>query len=172
MVAGEDGAAAAFAEWKAAAAALRALLGGERAAWVPRVAEPQHASTLAEAPRPQASILLVHASPLAPAALLEARQLAAHKPVRGALFSHLGGGRAHERVADLGAPLDPRYREAAWVSGELPARLEDLPGAADADTREGPLTTPLSHLLSMMAPGLEECHYPRARAAGPRAARG
>jgi len=63
--------------------------------------------------------------------------------------------------------MDPRYREELWLEGPLPARLEDLPGLADEATRDGRLTTPLSHLLSISAIGLEECHYPRAPAPAP-----
>ena len=41
------------------------------------------------------------------------------------------------------------------------------PGAAlasiDEATREGRLSTPLAHLLSMMAPGVEECLYAQAQ---------
>ena len=163
----------AFQEWASAAAALRALL-GDRAGLVPRVAEPQHIATLAEAPRGRAAIQLVHAAPPSASSLLAARKLAAQKPVRGALFrDHLDGGKPHERLPDLEEPLDPRYREETWRSaGPLPGRLEDLPATADEDTKDGRLTTAVSHLLSMMTIGLEECHYPRPRAGAPPAARG
>lgn len=160
---GEGG--AAFRAFSEAAAALRALL-GERARWVPRVLEPRPIATVLEAPLPIASTLLVHGIPLSAEhspALLAARRLAAQVPVRGALFfGSLGGGRAHELWPDLDEPLDPRYREETWVASEkLPARLEELPALADEATREGRLTSPLSHLLAMMGVGLEECLYPR-----------
>jgi len=154
----------AFEEWKAAAAALRAVVGAH-AVHVPRIAEPQDAATLADMPRAPASVQLVHASPPSAADLLAARQLAARRPVRGALFrDHLDGGRAYERLPDLDAPLDPRYRDDVWLSASrLPERLEDLPGLVDEATKDGRLTTPVSHLLAMIAIGLEECHYPRPR---------
>jgi hypothetical protein len=161
-----DGSAArnAFEEWSAAAAALRALVGG-CAVHVPRVAEPQDAATLADMPRSPASMLLVHPTPPSAAGLLAARTLAARRPLRGALFrDHLDGGKPYERLADVDAPLDPRYRDEVWLSGSrLPDRLEDLPGLVDEATKDGRLTTPVSHLLAMMAIGMEECHYPRPR---------
>ena len=94
--------------------------------------------------------------------------------MRGALFrGHLDGGKPHERLPDLEEPLDPRYREDTWQSaGELAGRLEDLPAIIDEDTKEGRLTSAVSHLLSMMSIGLEECHYPRPRADAPPAGRG
>jgi len=160
----------AFAEWSEAAAALRTLL-GDRGAWVPRVLPPQPAATVARARRLPASVLIVHAGPPSADSLFAARELAARVPVRGALFrGDLGGGAAWERLPDLPVPMDPRYREEAWLSGAAPSSLEDLPGMVDEATREGRLTTPLSHLLSIAAIGLEECHYPRAPARGPREA--
>jgi hypothetical protein len=155
---------ATFEEWSAAAAALRALLPGH-AGHVPRIAEPQDAATLAGMPRVPASVQLVHGGPPCGEDLLAARILAARRPVRGALFrDHLDGGKAYERLPDLDAPLDPRYRDDVWLSdSRLPERLEDLPSLADEATKDGRLTTPLSHLLAMMALGLEECHYPRPR---------
>jgi hypothetical protein len=142
---------------------LCALL-GDAAAWVPKIAEPRHLSALAETPLHPGSTLLVHAAPPSPASLFASRRLAAERTVRGALFAEsLGEGRAHERVADCGEPLDPRYREEMWRSGPLPQRLADLPRFADEATQEGRLTTPLSHLLAAMGIGLEECHYPAPR---------
>jgi hypothetical protein len=116
-------------------------------------------------PRAPSSVQLVHATPPSPADLLAARALAARRPVRGALFrDHLDGGKPYELLPDLDAPLDPRYRDDVWLSGSrLPERLEDLPGLVDEATKDGRLTTPISHLLAMVAIGLEECHYPRAR---------
>ena len=104
----------------------------------------------------------MHGVPLGAAALLRARHLAALEPVRGALFTSLEGGSAYELVPDLDPPIDPRYREEIWIPGPVPERVERLPALIDDATREGRLTTPLSHLLSIMAIGLEECHYPRA----------
>jgi hypothetical protein len=154
----------AFEEWSAAAAALRALVGGY-AVHLPRVAEPQDAATLADMPRSPASMLLVHPTPPSAAGLLAARTLAARRPLRGALFrDHLDGGKPYERFPDVDAPLDPRYRDEVWLSGSrLPDRLEDLPGLVDEATKDGRLTSPVSHLLAMMAIGMEECHYPRPR---------
>ena len=160
----------AFAQWTCAVEALRSLL-GERGAWLPRVLPPQPVATLARAGPPPAAILLVHGAPPSADSLLAARQLAATIPVRGAVFwGDLGGGAAYEQLPDLEAPLDPRYREEIWVAGPTPGRLEDLPRLADEATANGRLSTPLSHLLSITAIGLEECHYPRAPAPGPRAA--
>ncbi len=151
----------AFAEWSQAAAALRALL-GDGAVWVPAVAEPRHLTALDEAPRHPASTILVHAAPPSPASLFASRRLAAARPVRSALFARtLDQGRAHERIDDCDEPLDPRYREEVWVPGPLPQGLADLPRLADEATKEGRLSTPLSHLLSAMAVSVEECHYPR-----------
>jgi len=154
----------AFEEWEAAAAWLRRLVGAH-AIHIPRIAEPQDAATLADLPRAQASVQLVHAAPAAAAPLLAARALAARRPVRGALFrDHLDGGKPYELLPDLDAPLDPRYRDDVWLSGSrLPERLEDLPALVDEATKDGRLTTPVSHLLAMVAIGLEECHYPRPR---------
>jgi hypothetical protein len=150
-----------FGEWQETAEALRALL-GERGAWIPRVLEAQPADTVARSRRHPASLLLVHAAPPAAGSIFAARQLASRVPVRGALFfGDLGGGAAYERLPDLADPIDPRYREELWLSGPAPARLQDLPRLADDATRDGRLTTPLSHLLSISAIGLEECHYPR-----------
>jgi hypothetical protein len=160
---------AAFADWTEAADTLRALL-GERGAWVPRVLPPQPAAALARATGLPASVLLVHGDALAPDSLSGARELAARVPVRGALFlGDLGGGAAYERLPDLPDPIDPRYREELWLRGALPSALADLPRLIDDATRDGRLTSPLSHLLSISAIGLEECHYPRAPAAGLRA---
>jgi hypothetical protein len=108
-------------------------------------------------------MLLVLPAPLSGDSLLLARRLAAREPVRSAAFKDaLGAGNAYERLPDLEMPLDPRYREEVWVdSAALPERLSDLPAAADAATAQGRLTTPLSHLLSAMALGVEECLYPR-----------
>jgi hypothetical protein len=162
----------AFVEWADAAEALRALL-GERGGWVPRVLQSRPASTIARAPPPPASILLVHGARPAPESLLAARELAARIPVRGALFlGDLGGGAAWEQLPDLEEPLDPRYREEPWLRGERPERLADLPRLADEATRAGRPTSPLSWLLSISAIGLEECHYPRGPAPGPREGRG
>jgi hypothetical protein len=157
----------ALAAWSAAADALRSIL-GERGAWVPRVLAPRPAATLARAPPPPASILLVHGGPPSPASLLAARELAARMPVRGALFSgDLGGGAAWEQLPDLEEQLDPRYREEPWQGGEIPARREDLPRLADEATRGGRPLTPLAWLLALGAIGLEECHYPRAPSPAP-----
>jgi hypothetical protein len=156
----------AFAEWHEAAEALRSLL-GERGAWIPRVFPAQPAETVARSRRHPASLLLVHAAPPSPASIFAARQLAARVPVRGAVFlGDLGSGAAYERLPDLPEPIDPRYREELWLSGPVPSRLDDLPRLADEATRGGRPTTPVAHLLSISAIGLEECHYPRAPARG------
>jgi hypothetical protein len=154
----------AFEEWSAAASALRAVL-GKYAPHVPRVAEPQDAATIAHLPRLPAAIQLVHAASPTSAALLAARALAARRPVRGALFrDHLDRGRAYEGIPDLEAPLDPRYRDEAWSSApRLPADPCELVALVDEQTKDGRLTTPLTHLLALVAVGLEECHYPRPR---------
>jgi hypothetical protein len=153
----------AFALWSDAAKALCALL-GDAAVWVPKIAEPRHLAALAEAPRHPGSTLLVHAAPPSPGSLLASRRLAAERTVRSALFAEtLDAGRAHERVADCDEPLDPRYREEIWLPGPLPQRLADLPRLADEATKEGRLSTPLSHLLAAMGIGLEECHYLKPR---------
>ena len=163
----------ALAPWADAAAALRAVL-GEKASWVPSVLPPQSKAALARSAAPPASILLVHGGAPSPGSLLAARELAARIPVRGSVFfTDLNGGAAYEQLPDLEAPLDPRYREETWTAGAvLPSRVEDLPRLADEATRDGRLTTPLSHLLSITAVGLEECHYPRAPAAALPAAPG
>jgi hypothetical protein len=84
--------------------------------------------------------------------------------VRGAVFrGSLGGGAAWEGIPDVPAPLDPRYREDAWEDGPLAASMSELPAVADAATREGRLSTPLAHLLSLFSFGVEECHYARQR---------
>jgi hypothetical protein len=175
LVEGEDPAAAqaAFREWSEAAEALRALL-GDRGAWLPRVLPPRHVATLLEAERPRASILLVHGAPPSPRSLLGARQLAASKAVRGAAFlDHLDRGRSYEVLPDLPAPQDPRYREEVWLrSGAAALHLGDLARSVDEATAQGRLTTPVSHLLSLTAVGMEECHAPPARAPSPRAGPG
>jgi hypothetical protein len=142
------------APWQEAADALRPLLHE----WTPRLSSEDAAG----------SILLVYGAPLSAASLLQARQLAAQRPVRGALFTGLNGGDAYELLPDLPEPLDPRYREEIWIPGRLFARPEELPALVDEATKDGRLKTPLTHLLSITAIGLEECHYPRAN----RAARG
>jgi hypothetical protein len=152
--------------------ALRAAL-GDRGVWVPRVLPPQPIATSSRSPPPPASVLLVFGDAPTPDSLRAARQLAARIPVRGAaFFADLGGGAAFEHLPDLEAPIDPRYREEIWVSGAVCARVDDLPRLADDATAGGRLTTPLSHLLSITAVGLEECHYPRAPAPGPAATPG
>ena len=162
----------AFAEWSDAAEALRAVL-GERGGWVPRVLPPEPVATVARSRRPAASLLIVHAGLPSADSLAAARDLAARVPVRGALFQgDLGGGAAWERLPDLPPPVDPRYREEPWRAGPRPTALADLPRMVDEATRDGRLTTPVSHLLSIAAIGLEECHYPRAPARGPREAPG
>ena len=172
IVDGGEGADETFAHWSQAAATLRAML-GERSAWVPKVAEPLHASTLAEFPRAPAAILLVHPQSLGARTLIAARALAARLPLRGALFrDHLAEGEPYERAPDFDPPLDPRYREEIWIASPPPATLSDLPAHADAATSEGRLTTAVSHLLAAMAVGLLECHYPRPRAPARSAARG
>jgi len=159
-----------FALWNATAGALRALL-GDRGAWVPRVLPPRPAADLARAPRPPASLLLVHGGRPTAQSLFAARELAGLVPVRGALFAgDLGGGAAYEQVPDGPEPIDPRYREEIWIEASLPAALAELPRLCDDATRDGRLGTPLSHLLSISAIGLEECHYPRAPGPAPRAA--
>ena len=148
--------------WSEAAQALRAVL-GDRAAMVADVHPPTATAALAAGPVLPASILLVHGAAPFPASLVSARQLASRIAVRGALFFEtLGDGAALERVPDIEEPLDPRYREAPWMRGPAPASIGDLVALADDATRDGQLTTPLSHLLSIAAVGLEECHSPRA----------
>jgi hypothetical protein len=148
----------AFAQWSAAAASLRALL-GELGSWVPKVLGPHHLATLLLAPRSPGSMLLVHQGPLTPQRLTDVRRLAAQRPVRAALFTDLQGSRACQQVPDGEPPLDPRYREAEWCEGALPLALDQLPALADAATSEGRLTTQVAWLLSMMAIGVEECVY-------------
>jgi hypothetical protein len=145
--------------YTSASEALRALL-GERGGWVPRVLAPRPVDTVAES-RPQASLLLVHGSPLNAAGLLGSRRLAAELPVRGAVFlDSLGRGAAYELLPDQPDPLDPRYREELWTaSNKLPTSFDELIALTDEATSEGRLTTPLSHLLAMMGVGLEECLY-------------
>jgi len=163
IVDGDDAALAraAFQEWSAAADALRSLA-GDLAPWIPRILPPQHLAILADAPRDQSSMLLVHATPLRADDLREARALASRRAIRAALFrDHLDSGRPFERTGDLPAPLDPRYREEVWTeSPSLPLSAGDLPRYADEGTRGGVLTTPVSHLLSATAIGMEECHPP------------
>jgi len=107
-------------------------------------------------------MLLVYATPLRTEDLREARALASRRAIRGALFKgDLGSGKPFERAGDLPAPLDPRYREDAWISSpSVPLAAWDLPRFADEATRSGALTTPVSHLLSATAIGMEECHPP------------
>ena len=157
-------------EWREAAACLRVLF-GEHAAWLPAVLPARHADTLGESARSPSSTLLVHAVPLGAAdasRLASSRQLAAHRPIRGALFrDHLSGGRAFELLPDLEPPVDPRYREETWVTRgapsalarPLPTTLAELVKSVDEATASGTLTTPLTHLLSLTAVGLEECHF-------------
>jgi len=163
IVDGDDAALAreAFREWSAAAEALRSVA-GDLAPWIPRVLPPQHLAILADAPREPSSTLLVYATPLRVTDLREARALASRRAIRGASFQgDLDGGRPFERTSDLPAPLDPRYREDVWLaSPALPLSARDLPGLADEATRGGVLTTPVSHLLSATAIGMEECLAP------------
>lgn len=140
--------------WEAAAERLRQLL-PDHAAWVPRIAEPRDEV---------AGGLLVFGAPPSPETVAASRRLAAHAPVRGAVFrGTLGGGRAWERLPDLDAPLDPRYRDDIWDDGPLPQTLHALVGHVDEATREGRLATPLAHLFSIMSFGVDECVYPRQR---------
>ena len=163
IVDGDDASVAreAFREWSAAADALRSAA-GDLAPWIPRVLPPQHLAILADAPREASSMLLVYATPLRTDDLREARALASRRAIRGALFKgDLGSGKPFERVGDLPMPLDPRYREDAWIpSPSVPLAAWDLPRFADEATRSGALTTPVSHLLSATAIGMEECHPP------------
>ena len=163
IVDGDDAARAreAFREWSAAAEALRSMA-GDLAPWIPRVLPPQRLAILADAPREPSSMLLVYATPLRAGDLREARALASRRAIRGAAFKgDLDGGRPFERTGDLPAPLDPRYREEVWASAPtLPLSVRDLPRFADEATRGGVLTTPVSHLLSATAIGMEECHPP------------
>lgn len=156
---------AAYQEWADTARTLRELL-RDRAGFVPEVRPPEASAALVAAPIPAASVLLVHGAPPTARSLLAARELAAGVPVRGALFfESLGDGSPWEQVPDTGEPLDPRYREGAWQRGRSPSSLADLVDAVDEATARGQLTSPLSHLLSLAAVGLEECHSPRAPAA-------
>src|SRR5471032_2475716 len=157
IVDGEN-AAAAFAAFHAAAQELRALF-GDGAVWIPEVLAPRPIATLLDSKH--AALLLVHGGPMTPRELMQARELSAAQPVRGALFTDLLGGGAYEQLPDLPTALDPRYREETWSAAEP---CVDLVRAMDAATREGRLTTPASHLLAMTAPGLEERHPPRGRA--------
>jgi hypothetical protein len=163
IVDGDDAALAreAFREWSSAAEALRSAA-SDLAPWIPRVLAPQHLAILADAPREASSTLLVYATPLRAGDLREARALASCRAIRGALFQgDVDGGRPFERTEDLPAPLDPRYREEVWLSSPaLPLSARDLPRLADEATRDGALTTPVSHLLSATAIGMEECHPP------------
>ena len=137
------------------AGGLRTLL-GDRGGWVPRVFPPRALDALDG----RAAVLLVYGAPLGPEQLAQARRLAAEVPVRGAAFPDLCGGAALELLPDHDEPLDPRYREELWTPGGAPpADLAELVAQTDEATREGRLTTPLSHLLSMMAIGVEECLY-------------
>ena len=153
QIADGPGADEAFRIWREAAEALRQIA-GECAPWVPAIAEPREIDALL----PAASILLVHGAPPSADSILSSRRLAAQRPVRSAVFrDHLGGGNAWERLPDLEPPLDPRYRDETWRPE--PSSITNLPAAADAATAKGRLTSPLVHLLSMMAFGVEECHY-------------
>ena len=144
-----------YRSYDSSAAALRRLL-GERAGWVPHVFPPRALDTL----EARAPLLLVYGAPLDAARLAQARQLAAEIPVRGAAFPDLGGGAAYELVPDHDDPLDPRYREELWTPAEQePATLAELIARTDEATREGRLTTPLSHMMALMAIGVEECLY-------------
>jgi hypothetical protein len=152
QIADGPGADEAFRLWREAADRLRAIA-GEHAPWVPAVAAPREIDTAG-------SILLVHGAPPSAESILLSRRLAAQRPVRGAAFrDHLGGGQAWERLPDLEPPLDPRYRDETWSEGPAPSSLADLPALADAATARGRLTSPLAWILSMIAFGVEECHY-------------
>jgi len=174
IVDGEDAALSreVFREWSAAADALRSLA-GELGPFLPRILGPQHVAVLADAPPGLCSVVLVHTSPLRAETLREARLLAARRPIRAALFrDHLDRGRPYEEVADLQPPLDPRYREEIWVAaGALPLSPWDLVSLSDQATGGGFLTTPVSHLLSATAIGMEECLAPPRPAPSPRAGR-
>jgi hypothetical protein len=157
QIADGPGAAEAFRTWQAAAGKLRELI-GECAPWVPSVAEPREVL-------PDAAVLLVHGAPPDAETIVASRRLAAIRPVRGAVFrGNLAGGRPWEALPDFAEPLDPRYRDETWDDGALPQSLDALPAAVDAQTAEGRLSTPLVFLLSMMAFGVEECHYAPAAA--------
>jgi hypothetical protein len=173
IVDGDDAALAreVFQEWSAAAETLRSIA-GDLAPWIPRVLPPQRLAILADAPREPSSMLLVYVTPLRAEDLREARGLASRRAIRGALFKgDLDGGRPFERTGDLPAPLDPRYREETWAgSSSLPLSPLDLPRFVDEATRDGALTTPVSHLLSATAIGMEECHPPPRTVPSPPAA--
>jgi hypothetical protein len=173
IVDGDDAALAreVFQEWSAAAETLRSIA-GDLAPWIPRVLPPQRLAILADAPREPSSMLLVYVTPLRAEDLREARGLASRRAIRGALFKgDLDGGRPFERTGDLPAPLDPRYREETWAgSSSLPLSALDLPRFVDEATRDGALTTPVSHLLSATAIGMEECHPPPRTVPSPPAA--
>lgn len=154
-----EGALRAFQAFDGAARKLREIF-GDGSVWVPEVRPPRPVSALVDY-RQTASMLLVHGGPMTARELRKARELAALQPVRGALFADLLQGAAYEELPDLPEPLDPRYREEAWSEAAEAAALVE---AIDAATREGRLTTPASFLLSLIAPGLEERHPPRARA--------
>jgi hypothetical protein len=158
IVDGEN-AAEAYAAFQKAAAALKGFF-GDGSVWIPDVLAPRPIATLLDS-KPTAALLLVHAGPMTPRELRQARELAALQPVRGALFTDLRGGAAYEQLPDLQPALDPRYREEAWEAG---TPCENLVESIDAATAGGRLTTAASHLLAMTAPGLEERHPPRARA--------
>jgi hypothetical protein len=111
---------------RALSQALQALQSMSFASWLPQL---QAVRPLTALPDSKTSTLLVSSSPLDVKALVAIRTLAAQRPIRGAIFSNLQNGAAHERAPDLPPPLDPRYRE------EVCASFEDL-------------------LLSMTAPGI------------------
>ena len=159
IVDGEN-AAFAFRVFAEAARQLKALF-GDGSVWIPSVLPPRPVATLSLESK-RGALLLVHGGPMHPRELKQARELAALQPVRGALFTDLLRGAAYEQLPDLAPALDPRYREETWLEGEP---LKDLVQSMDAATAEGRLTTAASHLLAMTAPGLEERHPPRARAA-------
>lgn len=159
IVDGEN-AAQAFKAFQRASQELKAFF-GDGSVWIPDVLAPRPIATLLDA-RPKAALLLVHGGPMTPRELGQARELAARQPVRGALFTDLDSGSAYEQLPDLLPALDPRYREEAWSAGQPSGNLVE---GIDAATAEGRLTTAASHLLAMTAPGLEERHPPRARAA-------
>jgi hypothetical protein len=157
IVDGEN-ASEAFKAFDEAARSLKSLF-GDGSVWIPDVLPPRPVATLIDAKH--AALLLVHAGPMMPRELKQARELAALQPIRGALFTDLLRGAACEQLPDLPPALDPRYREETWTaSGPLNDLVQDI----DAATAEGRLTTAASHLLAMTAPGLEERHPPRARA--------
>ncbi|MCA1827839.1 MAG: hypothetical protein ABR567_01960 [Myxococcales bacterium] len=152
QIADGEGADEAFHIWRDAADELRRIA-GDCAPWVPTVVAPREIDAVA-------SILLVHGAPPSAESILSSRRLAAQRPVRGTVFrDHLGNGRAWERLPDFEPPLDPRYRDDAWSAGPVPPSLAELPAAVEAATAKGRLTSPLVYLLSMMAFGVEECHY-------------